>query len=166
MESQNDTNSKTKEEKFKIEEIIAVSSEKTVKGINYIENRDRLSKALKNSAEYKYNEKKSLAENIYAAFPQYKLKELTKEYSTLMEAWKNRDLTFVDTAKNVKITAAYYQIPQELTIKVKDSRTKLKSKQQISSKPQETRNHTAKNSRKGIFLNLFDRGTNSNSLGN
>ncbi|MCQ2735249.1 MAG: hypothetical protein MJ212_04815 [Alphaproteobacteria bacterium] len=87
MENKN-TAPKIKNEEFKIEEIISATSGRTVRGVDYVDNYDKIANALINSSDYKYDDKKSLSENIYEAFAQYKLKEVTEKFRALMESWK------------------------------------------------------------------------------
>lgn len=119
---------KAKEEKFKIEEIIAVTSGRGMKDVNSPQVRENLREALKNSTEYKYDEKKSLTENIYEAFPQYKLKELTEEFCTKMNSWAGQDMAFFNTPMHLKFAASRLLIPNELTIEVKESKKDQKAK--------------------------------------
>ena len=112
---------KTEEETFKIEEIVAVTSGRGMKDVNSPRIREKLYEALKNSTEYKYDEEKSLPENIYAAFPQYKLKELTTEYNTKMNSWKDLSLTLFNPTLLLRFKAEHLMIPDQLTIKVKKS---------------------------------------------
>ena len=123
MENKN-TAPKIKNEEFKIEEIISATSGRTVRGVDYVDNYDKIANALRNSSDYKYDDKKSLVENIYEAFPQYKLKEVTEKFSALMESWKGQDTTFINNAMNAKVMAINAGIPQVLTIKVKEKEVK------------------------------------------
>lgn len=119
MKNQETLKAKGTEENFKIEEIIAVTSGMGMKDVNSPEVREKLHDALKNSTEYKYDDNKSLNENIYAAFPEYKLKELAEEYSTKMNSWYNLDMAFINKAMHVRFAASRLFIPDKLTIKVK-----------------------------------------------
>ena len=109
------------EEKFKIEEIIGAASQRVVTGIDSRENHTKVAHALKNSSNYKYDEQKSLTENIYAAFPEYKLKELVEEFSTLMDSWKEQNLSHFDNSINIRGLAVHYRVPLELRLKVKEN---------------------------------------------
>lgn len=102
--------------KFKIEEIISATSGIVINGVDYIDNYDKISRAL--TEANMYDDYKSLPENIYDAFPEYKLKEATEEFRALIKSWKERgdNLTFIDISMNAKGMAADAGIPQELTI--------------------------------------------------
>ena len=119
---------KTNEEEFKIEEIISITSEKCLKDVNSAQVRQKLYESLKSSTEYTYDENKSLSENIYAAFPEYKLKELTEEYLAKMNSWNNLDLSFIDKTMHLKFAASRFMIPHVLTIKIKNDKANRNTK--------------------------------------
>ena len=96
---------------FRVEEFIGAISGRIITGINPIENEDNIAYALKRSTTYDYNPDKSLAENICAAFPQFKLKAASDEFSKLMESWKGQDLTFIDTKPNAILIALTRGVP-------------------------------------------------------
>ncbi|MBO6290335.1 MAG: hypothetical protein J6N45_08445 [Alphaproteobacteria bacterium] len=144
--------SKAKEEKFKIEEIIAVTSGMGMRDVNSPEVRKKMQDALKNSTEYKYDDNKSLTENIYAAFPEYKLKELTEEYSTKMNSWHSLDMAFINKAMHVKFAASRLFIPDELTIKVKaDKKEQVSEKRPLYPKAKNKYNADARTGTFGRF---------------
>lgn len=124
----NSKNLKAEEVKYKIEEIVAVTSERGMKDVNSTKVREKLYEDLKNSTEYKYDENKSLQDNIYAAFSEYKLKELTEEYRTKINSWHDLDLALINTTMHLRFAASRLMIPNELTIKVKKNKTDTKSK--------------------------------------
>lgn len=123
MENKN-TSPKIKNEEFKIEEIISAASGVTVKGVDFLDNYDRVSNALRNSSGYQYDDQKSLAENIYTAFPQYKLKEITEKFKTTVKSWKeqNKDQTFIKNAINATLVTMTINagIPKKLTLSVNE----------------------------------------------
>lgn len=124
MESKQNSESKVKDVEFKIEEIISVTSGITIRGVDFFDNYDKISGAFSNSSDYKYDDQKSLAENIYTAFPQYKLKEITEKFKTTVKSWKeqNQDQTFINNATNATIVtmAVNAGIPKKLTLSVNE----------------------------------------------
>ena len=67
MENRN-TAPKIKNEEFKIAEIISATSGRTVRGVDYVDNYDKIANALRNSSDYKYDDKKSLVELLLQYF--------------------------------------------------------------------------------------------------
>lgn len=137
MENKETKQSKIKEENFKIEEIISATSGRMVTNVDFFTNRDKITQSLKNSSDYKYDDKKSLAENIYSAFPQYKLREVTEKFGTWMEKegsnWEKERSTESYTALihndiRARFMAKSSGIPQNLTIKTKEYDKEDKSK--------------------------------------
>ena len=102
---------------FKIEELINAISNYPVYGVNSIENKEKISYGLKHSVDYRYDLNKSLAENICAAFPAFHLKAASDDYSRLMNAWKNQDLSTIDTSQNIVLMALSRGIPNILSIR-------------------------------------------------
>lgn len=124
MENKKTTQPKTKVEKFKIEEIISATSGCVVRNVDLIGNYNKIGDTLRHSEDYKYDYQKSLSENIYAAFPQYKLKEVTEKFEATLKSWKvqGKDETFINNAINATIMtmAINAGIPKTLTINVKE----------------------------------------------
>jgi len=124
MESKQNSESKVKDVEFKIEEIISVTSGITIRGVDFFDNYGKISGAFSSSSDYKYDDQKSLAENIYTAFPQYKLKEITEKFKTTVKSWKeqNQDQTFINNATNATIVtmAVNAGIPKKLTLSVNE----------------------------------------------
>ena len=112
---------KSKLVELSVVELIAAASGRVVTGIDPVGNEDKVSNTLKSMNGYEYDSEKSLADNIYAAFPQYKLKEVTEEFSALMQKWINDgdNLTCIDNSKNAEAMAAIAGIPKTLHVKVK-----------------------------------------------
>lgn len=125
-------------------ELIAAASGRIVTGINPIENHDKVSNILKTMQGYEYDKEKLLTENIYAAFPQYKLKEATDEFSALMQKWIDRgdDLSFIDNSMNAKIIASSLNIPQTLHVKV--NKEEVKAKESVETKDEKQAKSEAK----------------------
>lgn len=135
MKDKETSQPKISEKKFKIEEIISATSERTIRGVDFVENYGKIAYSLINSSDYKYDDEKSLAENIYAAFPQYKLREVTEKFKALMKSWENQGTTFINNAMNAKIMAMNAGIPQELTVKVREKEKEVNSKTENKTKP-------------------------------
>lgn len=123
-------------------ELIGAASGRTITGIHPIDNHDKVSNILRHMTNYEYDNEKSLAENVYAAFPQYKIKEATDKFSSIMKEWIDRgdDLTFINNAITAGFVAAEYDIPQTLHIKVKqEEKAKAETKAHISEQPKEVK---------------------------
>ena len=119
---------KTKLVEISAVELIAAASGRIVTRIDPIDNEDKVRNTLKAMPGYEYYSEKSLADNIYAAFPQYKLKEVVEDFSATMQKWLDDgdDLSVINTAKNAECMAAIAGIPKTLHVKVKKEDEKAK----------------------------------------
>jgi len=116
-------------------ELIGAASGRIITGIHPIDNHDKVANVLRHMTSYEYDNEKTLAENIYKAFPQYKIKEAADKFSSIMQEWIDRgdDLTLINNAITAGFVATDYGIPQTLHIKVKqEEKAKTKAKANAS----------------------------------
>lgn len=113
-----------RENSFTIEEIVSVASRRVVKEVDFFTSCEKISNSLKNSPNYEYDEQKTLAENIYAAFPKYKLEKLTEEFRNWDDEHRGEYRLLMCNDIKLRAMAERDGIPSKLWITVKEDGSK------------------------------------------
>ncbi len=108
---------------LEIKMTMSAATGRVINRINFIDNYDKVANILKSAVDYKYDDAKSLADNVIAYYTQRgypKFSYICDRFKKTMDDWlKDGPLLGIDVGKTAEAMAVINDIPLSLDVEIK-----------------------------------------------